>query len=81
MAVLALLPALLIEPLCTLVHQSYAIGDAFRFGLLRFIRGILIFAVTFISALLRGEYTALVGCIVVLMLDGELSNWSVLHPY
>lgn len=82
LAVLALLPALLIEPLSALVHQSYAIGDGFRFGLLRLICGTLIFAITFfLSTVLRGEYTAVVGCFVALMLDGELSNWTVLHPY
>ena len=81
-AVLSLLPALLIELVSALMHQPYVIGDAFRFGLLRFICGALIFAISFfLSALLRGEYTAVVGCFVVLMLDGELSNWSTLHPY
>jgi ABC-type transport system involved in multi-copper enzyme maturation permease subunit len=82
LAVLAFLPILLIGPLSALVHQFYAIGDAFRFGLLRLICGTLIFAMSFLlSVLLRGEYTAVVACVIALMLDGRLSNWGAIHPY
>jgi hypothetical protein len=65
------------------VHQSYAIGDALRFGLLRFICGTLTFGITFLlSVVLKGEYTAVVGCCIALMLDGQqLSNLTTLHPY
>jgi hypothetical protein len=80
LALLALLPALLIQPLSALVHQSYPIADGFRYGLLRFVGGTVIFAISFfLSAVLRGEYTAVVGCFLALMFDGVGSNW--LHPY
>lgn len=80
LALLALLPALLIQPLSALMHQSYAMAAALRFGLLRFICGTVIFAISFfLSVVLRGEYTAAVGCYFALMVDGVGSNW--LHPY
>jgi hypothetical protein len=80
LALLALLPALLIQSLSALAHQSYPITDALRFSLLRFVCGAVIFAISFfLSVVLRGEYTAAVGCYFALMVDGLGSNW--LHPY
>ena len=80
LAVLAILPALLIQPLSSLVHESYPIAHGFRFGLLRFICGAVIFATSYIlSATLRGEYAPALGCYLAVSLDGLVSNW--LHPY
>lgn len=80
LVLLALLPVLLIRPLSALVHQSYPFADALRFSLLRFVCGTVIFAISFfLSVLLRGEYTAVVGCYFALMVDGLGSNW--VHPY
>ena len=77
---LALLPALLLQLLSPLVDRPYPLADALRFGLLRFVCGAVIVATTFLlSVLLKGEYTAVVGCYLALALDGMVSN--LLRPY
>ena len=77
LAVLSFLPAPILQLLSWTVHQSYVVGDAMRFGLLRLICGAVVLSVTYLfSVILKGEYTAIVGCWIVLMLDGRLSSIS-----
>jgi ABC-2 type transport system permease protein len=81
LAFLSFVPALLLEPFSTLVHQSYPSADALRFGILRLVCGGVIFATSFfLSTILRGEYTAAVASYVAVSLDGLLSNFSRPHP-
>jgi ABC-2 type transport system permease protein len=80
LALLALLPALLIQPLSALVHQYYPIADALRFSLLRFFTGAVIFAMSFLlSAVLRGDYVAPIACYIGLFLQAQLAER--LRPY
>jgi ABC-type transport system involved in multi-copper enzyme maturation permease subunit len=74
--VLALLPALLIEPLSAVVHESWPIGESLRYSLLRFICGAFIFAVSFLlSVIVRGEYTAPVASFAALIMEGRVTQW------
>src|SRR5262249_39681944 len=76
LAVLALLPAFLIPSLSPLVHQSYPFAQAVHFSVLWFSCGTIIFATTFIlSALVGGEFTAPMACIILLFLQDPV----VLH--
>lgn len=80
-AVLALLPAMLIPPLSSLVYHSYPMERALTFSLLWFACGTVIFALSFfLSVVLKGEYTAPIACFVVLALNARLSNWHSIHP-
>lgn len=82
LGLLAVLPALLIQPLSALVRQTYPIAEALRYGLLRFVCGAFIFAIAFLlSILLRGAYTAPMACWVVLLLQAQVANWQPLRPY
>ncbi len=82
LALLALLPTFLIQPLSALVHQSFPLADALRLSLLRFICGAVIFAMSFfLSVVLKGEYTAAVACYLAVSFDALASNWERLHPY
>jgi len=82
MALLAVVPALAIPPLSALMHQAYPIGEALRYGLLRFVCGAFIFAIAFLlSVILRGAYTAPMACWVALLLQAQVANWRPLRPY
>jgi ABC-2 type transport system permease protein len=81
LAFLSFVPALLLEPFSTLVHQSYPSADALRFGILRLVCGGVIFGTSFfLSTILRGEYTAAVASYVAVSLDGLLSNFTRPYP-
>jgi hypothetical protein len=82
LAPLAVVPALVISPLSALVHQSYPIAQALRYGLLRCVCGSFIFAITFLlSVFLRGAYTAPMACWIALLLQAQVANWRPLRPY
>jgi hypothetical protein len=82
LALLAWLPALLMPPLSALVHQSYPVAEASRYGLLRFTCGAEIFAMSYLlSVVLRWEYTAPVACFMALGLQARVAGWSPLRPY
>jgi ABC-type transport system involved in multi-copper enzyme maturation permease subunit len=79
---LALLPALLIQPLSAMVRQSYPMAEALRYSLLRFICGILIFGISFLlSVVMRGEYAAPMACWVALLVQAQVAAWGPLRPY
>jgi ABC-type transport system involved in multi-copper enzyme maturation permease subunit len=80
---LALLPALLIEPLSAVVHESWPIGESLRYSLLRLICGVFIFAVSFLlSVIVRGEYTAPVASFAALFMEARVTQWvPPLRPY
>lgn len=79
---LAVVPALAIPPLSALVHQSYSIAEALRYGLLRFVCGAFIFAIAFVlSVVLRGQYTAPMACWVALLLQAQIAAWGPLRAY
>jgi ABC-type transport system involved in multi-copper enzyme maturation permease subunit len=82
LALLAVVPALVIPPLSALVHQSYPVTQALRYGLLRCVCGTFIFAISFLlSVFLRGAYTAPMACWVALLLQAQVANWQPLRPY
>ena len=82
LAALSFFPALVLPLLSGLTNQSYVVDDALRFAVLRVVCGTVVFGVTFfLSVILRGEYTAMVGSFLALLLDGALSNMRALHPY
>jgi len=82
LAMLAILPALLIPSLSGLVHQSYPVAEGLQYGILRFICGAEIFAISFLSSvILRWEYTAPVACFMALGLQVRVSTWGPLRPY
>jgi hypothetical protein len=82
MAALALLPTLLIPPVSAMVHHPYPVSDAWHFSVLWFGGGAVIFAASFLlSVVLRGEYAAPLSCLLALLLNARLSQWSVLKPY
>jgi hypothetical protein len=82
LALLAVTPALLIPPLSALVHQSYPMAEALRYGLLRFVCGAFIFAISFLlSVFLRGGYTAPMACWVALLIEAQVASWRPLRPY
>jgi ABC-type transport system involved in multi-copper enzyme maturation permease subunit len=83
MSLFALLPALLIQPLSAVVHQSCPIGESLRFSLLRLICGTFIFALSFLlSVVLRGEYTAPVASFMALFMEGRVAQWvPPVRPY
>jgi len=82
LGLLAVLPALLIQPLSALAHQSYPMVEALRYSLLRFVCGAFIFAITFfLSVVLRGTYTAPMACYVALLVLAQVAAWGPLRPY
>jgi ABC-type transport system involved in multi-copper enzyme maturation permease subunit len=75
LALLAILPALLLQPLSAMAHQSYPIREGLRFGLLRFICGGEIFALSYLlSVFVRGDYTAPIACFIALFLQAQVSQ-------
>lgn len=81
-AVLAALPAVLVQPLSILVHQSYPIAEALRFSFLRFACGTEIFALAFVlSTVVRGTYTAPIACYLALAVQARLANWHGIERY
>jgi ABC-type transport system involved in multi-copper enzyme maturation permease subunit len=82
LALLAVLPALLIQPLSALAHETYPIAQALRYSLLRFLCGIFIFAISFLlSVVLRGEYTAALAAYFATFLPARAYQWQLLRPY
>ncbi|MGA3241523.1 MAG: hypothetical protein ABSG03_35120 [Bryobacteraceae bacterium] len=82
LALLAVAPALLIPPLSGVVHQSYPVAEALRYGLLRFVCGAFIFAIAFLlSVVLRGQYTAPMACWFGLLVQAQVASWGPLRPY
>jgi hypothetical protein len=81
-ALLALLTAILIQPLSILVHQSYPLNEVLRYSFLRFICGTEIFALSFLlSTVMAGAYTAPIACYFALLLQARTGNWGPLVPY
>jgi ABC-2 type transport system permease protein len=67
--VLAFVPAVLLTLCSPLVGEFYPLSQGLQFGLLWVGGGAILFAVTFfLSALLAGEYTSWILCIVALVL-------------
>jgi ABC-type transport system involved in multi-copper enzyme maturation permease subunit len=82
LAVLALVPVWLIQPLSAMLGQSYLLEEALRYALLRFICGTFIFSISFfLSVILKGAYTAPVACFMILILQTRIAWWSRLHLY
>ena len=81
-ALLALLAALLVEPLSIAVHQSYPVAEALRYSFFRFVCGAEIFALAFaLSTVVAGTYTAPIACYFALMLQVRAASWHPLEPY
>jgi ABC-type transport system involved in multi-copper enzyme maturation permease subunit len=79
---LALLPAMLIPAVSTIVHQSYPFTQALHFSVLWIVCGAVIYAMSFLfSAVLGGEYTALVVTFVAFFLQDEVASMELLRPY
>lgn len=82
LAVLALIPAILIPPLSTLIHQSYSVSLALHFSVLWFFGGLIIFALSFfLSVVAPGEYSAPVACYLALMVEELVAGWHPLASY
>jgi hypothetical protein len=81
-ALLAVLAAVLIEPLSLAVHQSFPIAEALRYSFLRLVCGTEIFALAFvISTGVAGTYAAPIACYFALMLQVRLAYWAPLERY
>ena len=80
---IAILPALLIQPLSATVDQSYLMAEALRFSVVRLICGTFIFAVSLLlSNVLKGEYTPAIASFMFLFLQNRVAEWSpLLRPY
>ncbi|HEU4414171.1 MAG TPA: hypothetical protein VFT65_05260 [Candidatus Angelobacter sp.] len=79
---LALAPALIIPALSLAIHQYYPLSEALHFSVLWIICGTTIYAMTFLfSAMLGGEYTALVVSIVVFFVLDLIVSLAPLQPY
>ena len=77
-ALLALIPALLVPTLSPLVRQNYPISQALHFSVLWFVCGAVVFAASFFfSAMLRGEYSAMVACVIALGVEDFLTGPSL----
>lgn len=75
LALLALIPALLVPTLSPLIRQSYPISQALHFSVLWFVCGALVFAASFFfSAVLRGEYSPMVACVVAMVAEDFLTG-------
>jgi len=81
-AALALVPAILILTLSPIVGESYPISLALHFALLWIVCGSAIFAMAFLlSAVLPGEYTALLVSFIAIRLLESVTNMSSLQPF
>jgi ABC-type transport system involved in multi-copper enzyme maturation permease subunit len=66
----------------TIVHQSYPFTQALHFSVLWIVCGAVIYAMAFLfSAVLGGEYTALVVTFVAFYLQDEVASMELLRPY
>ena len=82
LAVLALVPVWVIQPLSAMIGQSYLLEEALRYSVLRFICGTFIFAISFLlSVILKGAYTGPIACYMVLIIQTRIAWWSRLHTY
>jgi len=82
MSLLAVLPAALISPLSLLLPQSYPAGQALRYGLVRFVCGVFLFALSYLlSVVLKGDYVAPLACWGALILLALVAQWKPLYPY
>jgi ABC-type transport system involved in multi-copper enzyme maturation permease subunit len=81
-AALALVPALIIPAVSLTVHQSYPLAQALHFSVLWLTCGAVVYAMAFLfSAVLSGEYTALVVSFVVFFLQDFILSIEPLQPY
>ena len=82
LAALALLPAILVPTLCSLVHQSFPLSEALHFSVLWFACGLVIYSSSFFLAVVApGEYTAPIACYLLLMVHSVAAQWHPLTPY
>jgi ABC-type transport system involved in multi-copper enzyme maturation permease subunit len=82
LSVLAFIPAMSIPALSVLAHQSYPMGQALRYGLMRLVCGAFLFALSFLfSVVLKGAYTAPMACLFTLYLQAQVAWWRPLRPY
>jgi ABC-type transport system involved in multi-copper enzyme maturation permease subunit len=82
LAVLALIPAILIPGLSTLIHLSYPFWIGLHFSVLWFFGGLILFAMSFfLSVVMPGEYTAPVVCYLALMVHTFVAAWRPLVRY